>query len=103
MEQGNKAFNEVRALLGKLDRSIDEARSRRLGPPAQSDSPNTGSNPSDSSDFDLDQEIGGSSEKTQTELQKRGAQFGRAKPLNRENNSLWKSTSDNNPDDIQIG
>lgn len=29
-----KAFNEVRAILGRLDRSIDEARSKRLGPDA---------------------------------------------------------------------
>jgi hypothetical protein len=103
MEQGNKAFNEVRALLGKLDRSIDEARSRRLGPPAQTEPSTTGANPSRSSEIDLDQEIGGSSEKTQTSLQKRGAQFGRAKPLNRENNSLWQNPGENNSGEMQIG
>lgn len=27
-----KAFNEVRAILGRLDRSIDAARARRVGP-----------------------------------------------------------------------
>ncbi|HRJ50631.1 MAG: hypothetical protein KF787_01820 [Phycisphaeraceae bacterium] len=26
----NKAYNEVKAILGKLDRSIDDARKRRL-------------------------------------------------------------------------
>ncbi len=100
MEQGNKAFNEVRALLGKLDRSIDEARSRRLGPPASAEPAHAHAKPAA---IDLDQEIGGSSTKAQqTELQKRGAQFGRAKPLNRDSSNAWKTTNDS-PDDIQIG
>ncbi|HLO40703.1 MAG TPA: hypothetical protein VK176_06745 [Phycisphaerales bacterium] len=30
MSPSNKAYNEVKALLGKLDRSIDDARKRRL-------------------------------------------------------------------------
>ena len=29
---GGKAFDEVKRLLGRLDRNIDEARTRRLGP-----------------------------------------------------------------------
>jgi len=99
MEQGNKAFNEVRALLGKLDRSIDEARSRRLGPPAQSEPSDAGYVPSDKPAIDLDQEIGGTKAPAQTELQKRGAQFGRAKPLNRNANS-WKTPGS---DDLEIG
>ncbi|MCA9302892.1 MAG: hypothetical protein KC996_02090 [Phycisphaerales bacterium] len=99
MEQGNKAFNEVRALLGKLDRTIDEARSRRLGPPAHSESSPNGLENNTRSTIDLDQEIGGASSQAQTELQKRGAQFGRAKPLNRAPNS-WKTPGS---DDIQIG
>ncbi|MFG0306255.1 MAG: hypothetical protein ACF8Q5_08590 [Phycisphaerales bacterium JB040] len=32
MGSTGKAFDEVKAILGKLDRSIDQARSRRLGP-----------------------------------------------------------------------
>lgn len=32
MGDTGKAFNEVKQLLGRLDRSIDEARSRRIGP-----------------------------------------------------------------------
>lgn len=28
-----RAFNQVKAILGKLDRSIDQARARRLGEP----------------------------------------------------------------------
>lgn len=99
MEQGNKAFNEVRALLGKLDRSIDEARSRRLGPPAQSEPSGNGFTSDANPEIDLDQEIGGSKPQAQTELQKRGAQFGRAKPLNRNANS-WKTPGS---DDLEIG
>jgi len=32
MGSSGKAFDEVKAILGKLDRSIDQARNRRLGP-----------------------------------------------------------------------
>lgn len=99
MEQGNKAFNEVRALLGKLDRTIDEARSRRLGPPAHSEPASNGFETKDHPSVDLDQEIGGGPTQAQTELQKRGAQFGRAKPLNRGPNS-WKTPGS---DDLEIG
>jgi hypothetical protein len=31
MSKPDRAFNQVKAILGKLDRSIDEARERRLG------------------------------------------------------------------------
>lgn len=99
MEQGNKAFNEVRALLGKLDRSIDEARSRRLGPPEQTESSGGNYAKNAQPEIDLDQEIGGSKPQAQTELQKRGAQFGRAKPLNRNANS-WQTPGS---DDLEIG
>jgi hypothetical protein len=33
MAETKKSFNQVKNLLGKLDRSIDEARSKRLGIP----------------------------------------------------------------------
>jgi len=53
----------------------------------------------------LDREIGGSSpQRAQTELQKKSATFGRAKPLNANNNapqSQWKSSGDG--DDQLIG
>ena len=29
----DRAFNQVKSILGKLDRSIDEARAKRLGDP----------------------------------------------------------------------
>jgi hypothetical protein len=104
-EEQSNAFNEVRAILGKLDRSIDEARSRRLEPdqPAGREpiaSPNTPQTPSA-----LDREIGGSSnEQAKTELQKKSATFGRAKPLNgaaRPAQAQWKSTGAS--DDEMIG
>jgi len=34
MSTSDKSFNQVRAILSKLDRSIDEARERRLQPAA---------------------------------------------------------------------
>ena len=103
-EEQSNAFNEVRAILGKLDRSIDEARSRRLEP----DQPTHGapgsqapSAPSQS----LDREIGvPSAPAAKTELQKKSATFGRAKPLNqsaRPTPSQWKSTGSD--DDQLIG
>lgn len=95
-EQSN-AFNEVRAILGKLDRSIDEARSRRLEPqqPApRPSSPAPGAIPARASS-DLDREIGAPASRGMTELQKKSATFGRAKPLNRPNDrpasSPWKT------------
>lgn len=100
-EQSN-AFNEVRAILGKLDRSIDEARSRRLEPdqPARREPPTPPSKGTDtpsSAKADLDQEIGGTpAQRSMTELQKKSATFGRAKPLNRNNDrpssAQWKTT-----------
>ncbi len=99
-EEQSNAFNEVRAILGKLDRSIDEARSRRLEPdqPTKCESVNEPASPRGSSV--LDREIGGTSaQRPQTELQKKSATFGRAKPLNgspRPTQAQWKSTGDHN-------
>ncbi len=104
-EEQSNAFNEVRAILGKLDRSIDEARSRRLEPnqPARSESADPPGTPKDPSV--LDREIGGaSSPRAQTGLQKKSATFGRAKPLNssaRPAQAQWKSTG--SKDDELIG
>lgn len=106
LEEQSNAFNEVRAILGKLDRSIDEARSRRLEPDApagrESNNAPTETKPSAS----LDREIGGTSTpvRTKTQLQKKSATFGRAKPLNGKDQqapSQWKSTG--NGDDQMIG
>ena len=104
IEEQSNAFNEVRAILGKLDRSIDEARSRRLEPdqPTSREANPASKAPSAS----LDREVGGTSTpaRAKTELQKKSATFGRAKPLNgndRPAPSQWKSTG--NSDDQMIG
>ena len=95
-EEQSNAFNEVRAILGKLDRSIDEARSRRLEPdhPIRREPIEPSNSPAQSSSA-FDREIGGSSpERAKTELQKKSATFGRAKPLNRNENphsASWKT------------
>ncbi|MDX2118041.1 MAG: hypothetical protein SFY96_07665 [Planctomycetota bacterium] len=34
MATSEKSFNQVKAILGKLDRTIDEVRNRRTGSPA---------------------------------------------------------------------
>lgn len=93
MESNGKAFNEVRALLNKMDRSIDDARSKRLGPPVGSPAP-TQSNTTSNGTVDLDQEVGGSTPaRPMTELQRKRASFGRAKPLSRnEKPGQWKAT-----------
>jgi len=93
MESNGKAFNEVRALLSKMDRSIDNARTKRLGPPVGAPKP-TPNNDGSASTVDLDQEVGGSTPaRPLTELQRKRASFGRAKPLGRDDsNSQWKST-----------
>lgn len=39
MGSSQQAFNQVKAILGKLDRSIDEARERRLGDQNQAEEP----------------------------------------------------------------
>ena len=92
MESNGKAFNEVRALLNKMDRSIDDARTKRLGPPIGSPAPTAAKNGANT--VDLDQEVGGSTPaRPMTELQRKRASFGRAKPLGRnESPSQWKST-----------
>lgn len=98
-EERSNAFNEVRAILGKLDRSIDEARSRRLEPdqPVQRD-PIQSPSSTNSTPSGLDREIGVTPESAKTELQKKSSTFGRAKPLNngaRPAQAQWKSTNGN--------
>lgn len=70
-----KAFDEVKALLGRMDRSIDEARSKRLGPdepepalPAREAGASIGGGPKAPAPLP-------------TPVSPRRAQYGRAKPL----------------------
>lgn len=105
-----KAFNEVRALLNKLDRSIDEARSKRVGP--KDEQPAAGENAS-ASRTDMDRQIGtGRAEPAKvvpTPDQVRRPEYGRARPLNRPNGAPPKPESENgwkspkNYDDMTIG
>lgn len=90
-ESNGKAFNEVRALLNKMDRSIDDARTKRLGPPVGTPTP---AQRNTNSTVDLDQEVGGTTPvRPMTELQRKRASFGRAKPLGRnDQKGQWKST-----------
>ncbi len=120
MAGDSKAFNEVRALLNKLDRSIDEARSKRVGPKdeplarPQAESENRSPVRSD-----MDRQIGAPRAQAAplTPMQVKRAQYGRARPLNGgetpvppppssppacpQAESAWKSLK--NYDDLTIG
>ncbi|MEM9372671.1 MAG: hypothetical protein AAGA55_03425 [Planctomycetota bacterium] len=120
MAEEKKAFNEVRALLSKLDRSIDEARTKRVGP---KDEPPIASGNSQTTRPDLDRRIGagrgasgsrpsGSPETTPvppSPIQAKRSQYGRARPLNRADASGTRPESENqwqapkNYDDLTIG
>lgn len=89
----DKAFEQVRAILGKLDQSIDEARSRRLGPkepPRPSPAPAAAEPPRPAAPA-----------RPEPARPARRSMYGRAKPLNREDEpgsptSQW-SRNDNQP------
>ncbi|GEM_PF-1677509 len=121
MAEEKKAFNEVRALLSKLDRSIDEARTKRVGPkdePERAPRDTAGGQPARS---DLDRRIGGGNASSRPAgdpgatpvppppVQAKRSQYGRARPLNRtedtqarqEPENQWKSPK--NYDDLTIG
>jgi hypothetical protein len=107
----NKAFNEVRALLNKMDRSIDEARSRRVGPKQEpAERAQIASENRAAARSDLDRQIGAPRAQPAplTPMQAKRAQYGRARPLNasdapppRPPADGWKSTK--NYDDLSIG
>lgn len=112
MAGDTKAFNEVRALLSKMDRSIDEARSKRVGPKEEpADRSQVASENRAAARSDLDRQIG--APRTQpapmSPLEAKRAQYGRARPLNSNDNgqarpqaeNAWKSPK--NYDDLTIG
>lgn len=113
MAGDSKAFNEVRALLSKMDRSIDEARSKRVGPKEQPAERQVASENRAAARSDLDREIGAPRAPAGplTPMQAKRAQYGRAKPLNSGGNpetpgrgsgdNGWKSPK--NYDDLTIG
>ena len=96
-EENTNAFNEVRAILGKLDRSIDEARTRRLEPDQPVGGNSTGPSNTTSSSVLDHEDSSSNAHGPKTELQKKSATFGRAKPLNgqaRPAQPQWKTTGD---------
>lgn len=69
MSTSDRTINQVRAILNKLDRSIDEARERRLHPaPPPAPTPPPAPAPA---------------HKPQTSPPSSGSQYGRAQPLQR--------------------
>ncbi len=112
MAGDSKAFNEVRALLNKLDRSIDEARSRRVGPKDEPlPRPQAESENRSPARSDLDRQVGAQRAQPAplTPMQAKRAQYGRARPLNgseapparAQSDSAWKSPK--SYDDLTIG
>lgn len=108
----SKAFHEVRALLSKLDRSIDEARTKRTGPKDEpADRSRVASENRAAARSDLDREIGAPRQQNtpMTPMQAKRAQYGRARPLNAPDSNgsrpasdgQWKSPK--NYDDLTIG
>jgi len=111
MGSTGKAFDEVKAILGKLDRSIDQARSRRLGPDevpqeAASDDEMIGRREEDASTV-----VGGTPSARPAAPNKGRArpasEYGRARPLRRDGEPTtdktgqWDKTEVN--DDTVIG
>ena len=77
MASSGKSFDQIKAILGKLDRQVDEARTKRLGiTPA----PAGASTPAPTR---LGQAPAAPSEPTS----ERRSKYGRAKPLNRPSGS----------------
>lgn len=93
MNQSPDAFNQVKAILGKLDRSITEARSRRLGKPVN-DAAATPPVPTTPANDDPIPPRAAATEPTPaptTGYAKLRGQFGRAKPVSRPTNGPWQS------------
>lgn len=112
MSGDKKAFNEVRALLNKMDRSIAEARSKRVGPKEEPvDRAQIASENRSASRSDLDRQVGAPRPQATalTPIEAKRAQYGRARPLNGSDagparpqaESAWKSPK--NYDDLTIG
>ncbi|MFG0326788.1 MAG: hypothetical protein ACF8SC_05925 [Phycisphaerales bacterium JB037] len=85
MSSRGRAFNEVKDLLGKLDRGIDEARKKRL----HGDEPEEPAEPQREPEARPEQP-GGS---TTTAPRPGASPYGRARPLRRgdENGSAWRT------------
>lgn len=84
MTQPKESFNQVKAILGKLDRSITEARSKRLGEPAPEPTSATppAAAPQASTPAPVAKPVPAPAAATPTSgYAARRAQYGRAKPI----------------------
>ena len=104
MGASGKAFDEVKQILGRLDRSIDEARTKRLGPAEPDPAPAAPS----------DRPIGAPQRPAPATLpatpQRRTSKYGRAKPLRRSDDApasdpsnVWVDRSRAQPQDGEDG
>lgn len=81
MAASGKSFDQIKAILGKLDRQVDEARTKRLGiTPAPAGMPA----PSPT-------RLGQAPTPPANPPSERRSKYGRAKPLNRDNNNSWSN------------
>lgn len=79
MATSNQSFNQVKSILGKLDRSIDEARARRVH----------GVRPQAEPSLDpIDQPIGRAEEPDEAPKAP-ASKYGRAKPLRPTGDAGW--------------
>lgn len=93
MNHSPEAFNQVRAILGKLDRSITEARSRRLGKPviepaSATPTPTPTAVPDD---VPAPRAATTAPDTPASGYAKLRGQFGRAKPIAKPGTSSWQS------------
>lgn len=92
MSSRGRAFNEVKDLLGKLDRGIDEARRKRL----HGDEPEVPAEPTREPEAQSGARSGAGPEQpggsTTTAPRPGASPYGRARPLRRadENGSAWR-------------
>lgn len=80
MTQPKEAFNQVKAILGKLDRSITEARSRRLGEPVEDKDADAAAAPEPAPTTSIPNPVIPVTQPATGYAAKR-AQYGRAKPV----------------------
>lgn len=89
MAQQSRAFDQIKAILGRMDRSIDEARTKRLQPedePAEQQA--------STSEHHTDPKAPEAPAPAPGDVRRAGAsQYGRARPLRRENDQgSWRDS-----------
>lgn len=76
MGPSDRAFNQVKSILGKLDRSIDQLREQRVAGPAPAAAP-----AQTSAAAAMSQQIGGRTAEPAPQQPRPASPFGRATPL----------------------